>query len=479
MKASVNYYTVPAVPGLTVQVKIKNVSTPIVKLADLRYNALIAAMTGFDDSLKNQLDHAYPVFQGGVSLLNGKTYPGLRHSDGTDQKMINYRAMLVMITNDVRENNQNTPNSYIWPQVRTAIADAWHISNHTPYHGGGAFPWDSLRNYMLGQQQVFDATGYKMIVNTTPGSDNGYMYTGKELGSLAHNSTYQEGNDSVMFYDKGNTQKLIQFMSLFPSSWFNFGRENFGDNFDSGQVSLQSSYIDNAFNSTLNGDKFICNWLTHGPGDPDNFATAYEYIYNHPTNIDHNKAWVTSVCEILSYFHVKMYSSHTVSVSGDIMTINFDHSRVNADIIDRGMSLLLSGVDIDSIVSYSGWDQVTFNPSTGLMNLYKIDNSNIINPSDQQLPAQITSLIASGNNVLITYDKQIGQSMATAYTVSGNTVIGVTGSGSNWTVNCTSQVNVGDTMSYRMYNGTDSLKGNAITADNGMRVCDYINYPIS
>lgn len=484
MRASRNYKigvgTVNPTPSqnLIIKLKVSEATVPLLSSADYKYNKEVVFMTGFDDSLANQLGHAYKVFQGGVSSLNGIDYEGLKYSDGTG-KMINFRGMLVMITGIVEETNENNINIYTWPEVREALANGWTICNHTAYHGGGDYPWDSLRNMKLAEQQVWDKTGYKMIINTAPAADNGYMYTGRELGYLAHSSTYQEGNDSVMLYDRGTPKQVIDHLADYPTGWFNLGREYFGDNFEFEQVNNTKAYIDRIFNQAVDGVKYMGNWLTHGPGDPENFVELYNYILYHPSNTNQNRIWMPSPAEFLEYFHVKKDSKISHKLSGDILTITIDQSSVNRNIRDRGMSLIASGLTIVSVESTKGWDDVTFNSSTGLINLYKTAVNKATDPSLQILPAQITSLVASGNAVLITYDKAVTQSMTAAYTVSGKTVTGISGSGKNWTLICNSAVNPGDTMSYRMYNGTSSYKGDAITVSTGKRVCDYINFPIS
>ncbi len=475
----------PPSDRLVLKLNVNALTNPLLRPADFKYNKDVVFMGGFDDSNLSHLRLAYPIFQGGLAM-DGITYPGLRYSDGTG-KMINFRGMLVMVAGDVKEESDNSTVYHTWTQAREALANGWEISNHTAYQDRdqssrvGPHPWDSLNNLLDAEKKIWQETGYRPTINTAPADDEGYMYTARELGYIAHSSNTYENNMDVVIWDKATPATLEQFMSVETTGWFNLVRENFGDESSSEGVGRYKEYIDVIFSRAVNGAKWMGNWYTHGP-DPTKgaqFAEIYNYILNHPSNTNQNRIWIPSVAEFLQYLHVKKDSVITQEINGNVLTITVDQSALNSNFRCRDISLLATGFTIGSIQEIEGWDDVTFNSSTGLINLYKTAVNKATDPSLQILPAQIISLVASGNTVLITYDKAVTQSLITAYTVPGKTVVSISGTGKNWTLTCNSAVNPGDTMSYRMYNGTSSFKGDAITVSTGKRVCDYINFPIS
>ena len=224
------------------------------------------------------------------------------------------------------------------------------------------------------------------------------------------------------------------------------------------------------------GHKMVASMFTHGLGDAANFSTAYTELLTHPKNTNQNRLWVPSTQELLEYFHVKDNSVITKSVSGSKITITIDQSAVHHNVRNRGMSLLLSGLNIVSIDSVSGVDELTFNVSTGLINIYKQDTSKTVNPALEVQPPKVLAFIKSGNNTVdVYYDKVVTQSVASAYTLTGKgNVTSVTGNGTNYTITYASAIGDSDTITY------SARYGNAVAVETkGKRLTDYLGFPIS
>ena len=452
---------------ITIKVMVSRVSDPLIQTADFKYNKEVALSFGFDDALYNQYAHAFPLFNGGKSRLNGKTYPGLKYSDGTG-KMIAFRGTLVIPAMGMREDEgASNPHSFSIKEAKTMINAGWGLSNHSWKHGGGPDNpryYNRLYDVKQAESVFWKKLGVRPLVGTTPASEPGFMYTFLNTGYLCHNSNTNEFNSDITKYGRMSSKDV-------PSTPFNLDRAGRGDAFSKEEMPYKRAYIDEIFDACVNGNKEFGNEFTHGPGQLDNFDAFYTYALKHPKNTNQNRLWVPSVPEFLEYFAVKRNSKIKKSIAGNIMTITIDQSNVHHNIRYRDMSLLLSGMKLDSVISASGANQITFNPATGLINIYAINTAKVTDPALDVLPAQITRLTASGNSIHVLFDKPVKQTIAGAYTINGKKASILSGLGESWYVNFNIPVS-GKKMSYR------SHEGNAITQATGLKVCDYIDCPI-
>lgn len=449
---------------ITIKATVTSVTAPTVTMADFKFNKDIAFMCGFDDALINQYSHMFPLFTGGVSGMNGVNYPGLKYSDGTGA-MVPFHATMVVPVGGLRViDNEDNPASYSYVKLKQMVDAGFGINNHSYYHGGGDTPWDIVDTIKKAEQALFDYMGYRPIVGTTPASEFGYMYTFEILGYLLNNSTFNEGNAEMTRYGKIRPNDV-------PTSFFNLDRAYFGDNYTDSEAADSKRYIDEIYNDCDNGQKMMGNMFTHGPGEVNNFDSVYTYLLNHPKNTNKNRLWVPSVQEFFEYFHVKRNTVINQSVAGNQLTLTLDQTNVHPNIRNRSMSLLLKGLNLTSVTSITGADKFTFNAATGLINAYKVDGSATINPSSDVLPPQIKAVIAKGSGVNIYYDKPVTQSKMGAFTVSGKTVTGLTGSGNLWTVSLNSAPTSANKLTYKSHNG-DAAAG-------GLRVADYPGFPIA
>lgn len=454
--------TEPTPDSIILKVQVTGVTSPLVDLADFKFNKNMAFAVGFDDTLIAHATHMMPLFVGGVSGVNGVTYPGLKYSDGTG-KMIPFHATMVVPVGAIRDvHGESGAASFSWVHAQQMLNNQFSFNNHTFYHGGSPTNWDKFDDISKGHQKLYDKIGYRPLIGTTPASEIGNLFTFKNLGYWCHNSTFNEGAGDITYYGG-----FID-PSDFPTEFCNLDRGYFGDSFTTSEANAMRGYIDEIFDASEGGEKMFGNMFTHGPGDIANFNSVYQYLLSKGGS----KLWVPSVQELFEYFHVKRQTAISQSLVGSELTIVLDQVDVEKNVRDRTMSLLLSGCTIQS-VTVEGANDVTFNASTGLINVYKVDGSKTINPANDITPARLISVVASGNNVVITYDKAVTQSLTQGYGVSSRTVTGLTGSGTNWTLS-TNGATAGQTLTYRSNNGNAITPGSANKA-----VCDYINYPIS
>jgi len=453
---------------MTIKAIVSNVSNPVIRTADFKYNKEVAFSFGFDDGLYQHYGHVFPLFNGGKSRLNGKTYPGLKYSDGTG-KMISFRGTMVVSGTAFRtDENSSKPYSVSVKEAKAMINAGWGISNHSWKHGGGGpdYPtyYNRLKDVKLAEIELWKKLGIRPMIGTAPSNEQGFMYTFLNTGYLCHNSTTNEFNSDITKYCRMSSKAV-------PSTPFNLDRQHNGDAYTKDELAAKKAFLDEIFNASVNGNKEFGNEFTHGPGDPDNFDAFYTYALKHPKNTNQDRLWVPSVPEFLEYFAVKRNSTIKKSITGKVLTIDIDQSAVHHNIRSRDMSLLLTGMKLESVTSASGANQVTFNPTTGLINIYAINTAKVTDPALDVLPAQIVSVTSSGNSIHVLFDKPIKQTLAGGYSIDGKKSTILSGLGESWYINFNFPV-AGKKMSYR------SFEGNAVTQRTGLKVCDYIDYPV-
>jgi hypothetical protein len=466
----------PPQPGETTvsaKFRVSNITSPTFTPTKQRYNKSISWMQGYDDALINHYEHVYKVYNGGYSSVSNKTYPGYKYSDGTG-KMIAIRGTLVLPSGPIRAANDTNTNSSTlrWDQINEMVAAGWGINNHSWKHGDRTPSnryHDRLNDFIQSHKLFYEKANYRTLVMTPPASEPGFEFTARNLGYFAANSNYNEEGTLETIYGTADFEHT-------PNHFFNLDRAYNGDNFTSDDIVGMKQLIDQAWDDHLAGKQTYHNAFTHGPGEWQNFDIVIDYLMNNPRVPNSSeKIWFPSIQEWFEYRHTRQTSRITYELEGDILTINIDQSDIMPNVRDRGMTLLTSGFNITELVEFNGPQEVTFNPSTGLVNIYNIDTTHYIDPANDPLPARILSMKANGNIVKITYDRAVTQTLKAAYTKDGTNATqaqSLTGSGTIWYV----------TFDENMLNKTPWFRsnlGDCYTVDNGMRVTDYVEWPIT
>jgi hypothetical protein len=459
---------------LTLKFNVTSVGTPSVVKAPQKFNKDIIVSFGFDDALKPQIKHLFPLFEGGVSGINGQTYPGITFSDGAG-KTIHFKGTLVIPAAALRAlpNEQNAASLSIADVYKAVVVYEWDISDHSWSHGGAEFYPDRFREVYTAQKFFYDNFDkYKPIVGTTPASDDGFQQTFFNNKVKVHYSTYNEGRADITIWGSMRPDE-------YPLGNFSLNRMYFGDDFTNPDVA-------NAWMEEINkwfaacppgsGQKKFFTGFTHaGSGSETNSAPFDNIFYlmkNHPDNVNGDRLALIPLSDYIEYNTCGRSSAVNISVQGNVATLIIDQTNVDVNTMCRDMSLLISGLSLQSIVSFEGCDGVTFNPTTGLVNVYKRDRSRVTDPAKDPKPAQWTSVVANGNDVIITFDKSVSQLSLAGFTIPGFIAQSISGNGRFWTVTFNSPVS-NKFLSYR------SFYGGGLTVDNGIYVCDYITYPIS
>ncbi|WP_461129564.1 polysaccharide deacetylase family protein [Spirosoma aerophilum] len=458
-------------------------SSPSATFADLKYNKSIGFIPVKDDGGIGDFNVVYPFVVGGTAG-DGTSYPGLTYSDGAG-KRVKWHYTFAWNANDTHNGTNNTVTS--WAQARTMFASgAIDFSNHSLTHAAYF-----SRYYDLKQNEInlFNQIGIKTRTFTIPTDYEGFVEPSFALGYIltasqgyGPNGYASDDNNGPVDYNVlwGERVKSNETRRLITT------RRWFGDYWTSTELANSKKWVDDAFNAstgTSADTKFVYQGFSHGLNYPYNEASQFtnykaflQYIQNHSKNND--RAWIPGLQEFAEYMEVKNGVVKSQSVSGNVMTISLDYSKLSQDLMWRDVSLLVGGGSIKS-VSVSGADNFSFNTSTGLVNIYKKKTSGFSNPSYETTPPQLTSVVKSTSNtrvINLTFDKSVILSSTAGWQITtggkNNPVTSLTGSGRYWQLmgyygNVTGQKT---TIDYRIQRGT------AKDASNGKKVPTYIGY---
>ncbi|MBB6269810.1 hypothetical protein HDF26_000237 [Pedobacter cryoconitis] len=456
---------------ITLEMDMNKGLHPSFYFTDLPFDKNKGLMLMKDDALLSDYTVVFKILSGGI--VNGKRYPGFYYTDGTG-KNINYKYSFAINANEGHTTDTN--NAASWAQINEILAKGHAYMNHSMFHGGT----DLFKAIKDSEKNMWAHTHYRMTEIVPPGNDEGYVENGLQLGYHMMSSEFGEpvpdGNNSP-------GKQNVSWGSYIPMLTQNFNRvlisrTNLGDQWNTAELKTSKAYIDYIFNHPEKDKKLVGAAFSHGPfGDKkegaDNFFGFLMYIKHHPAN--HDSAWITSSKELMDYENTKakvvISSEHYDPQTGKYKIV-LDMNRVDSNVIYRNLSLKVKGGTIGNVKA-DGVNEVTFNPSTGLINLYKTDRSKVINPFKDPLPPQIVSITTKGNVIFFNYDKPVVQTKKQGYEIPGNKILELKGAGKEWQLVLQNPVGSAQTFFYRIQLGDAKQTNNPL-----LRVCSYIGQPI-
>ncbi|QNK63168.1 hypothetical protein H7F33_01175 [Pedobacter sp. PAMC26386] len=456
---------------VTLEMDVNKGQHPSFYFTDLPFDKNKGLMLMKDDALLTDYTIVFKILSGGI--VNGKRYPGFYYTDGTG-KNINYKYSFAINANEGHTTDTN--NAASWAQINEILAKGHAYMNHSMNHGGTDI-YKAIKN---AEKNMWAHTHYRMTEIVPPGNDEGYVENGLQLGYHLMSSEFGEpvpdGNNNP---DNQN----VSWGSYIPMLTQNFNRvlisrTNLGDQWNAAELKTSKAYIDYIFNHPERNKKLVGAAFSHGPfGDKkeaaDNFFEFMMYIKHHHANND--SAWITSSKELMDYENTKakiIVASENYNKQTGHYKIVFDMNRIDSNVIYRNLSLKVKEGTISNVKA-EGVNEVTFNPSTGLINLYKTDRSKVINPFKDPIPPQIVSITAKGNLISFSYDKPVIQTKKQGYEVSGNKIVELKGSGKDWQLVMQNPVGTAQTFFYRIQLGDAKQMNKPLS-----RVCSYIGNPI-
>ncbi|GAB2557573.1 polysaccharide deacetylase family protein [Spirosoma aerophilum] len=472
---------------ITVTVTFNNTPvSPVANFADLKYNKSVGFILVKDDGKLGDYNVVYPYIVGGTAA-DGSSYPGMTYTDGAGQP-VKWHYTFAWCANNTHDGSNNTVTT--WAQARTMFASgAIDFSNHSLTHAAYF-----SRYYDLKQNEInlYNQLGIKTRTFTVPTDYEGFVETAFSLNYIL---TASQGYGSSGFASDDNNGPVkynvlwTEKVKSDESRRLITTRRWWGDSWSATDLANATKWVDDAFTASTGATaatKYVYQGFSHGLNYPFsnssqfvNYKAFLQYINNHSKNGD--RTWIPGLQEFAEYMEVKKGVIKSQSVSGNVMTINLDYSKLSEDLMWRDVSLLVGGGSINS-VSVSGADNFSYNPSTGLINIYKKKTSGFANPSYDVIPPQLMSVNKSGaNNAIIdlTFDREISQSVLAGWKVTtagiSNPITALTGSGKNWQLTVQNGITTGQLtkVDYRMQ------RGNAVDISNGKKVTSYIGYTLT
>jgi hypothetical protein len=455
---------------VTVEMDITAGSKPGFFFTDLPYDKNKGMMLMKDDASRSDYTVVLKMLNGGTAY--GVKSPGFTFTDGTG-KRLDYRYSFAINPNEGHTTDLEHVTS--WKQINEIIDKGHGYMNHSMFHGGD----DKLKAIKDAEKNMWAHTHYRMTEIVVPQNDEGYAESGLQLGYNLISSEFGEpvpdGNNSP-----GNEN--MSWGSYIPVLTQNFNkvlisRTNLGDKWDKVELKNAENFIDYVFTNPDINKKLIGAAFNHGPGETTdaarNFLTFLTYIRDHAAN--HDSAWITSSRDLMDYMKTKKQvtvSSKEYDRKTGKYKIVFDMANVNPNVVTRNLSIKITGGKISNVHG-QGFNDLTYNPATGLINIYKTDRSKVVNPYRDPLPPQIVDIRAKSKTIQLTYDKPVKQSKTSGYEIPGNPVKSLTGNGKVWRLTLENQIKKTDTFYYRIW------KGDAHDATQpSLRVCTYAGSPI-
>jgi hypothetical protein len=452
-----------------------------------------------DDGGSGDWQLLYPLFWGGTAA-DGQTYPGLTYTDGAGG-VLKPHVTFALNWNGGQTGNATSVAKHL-EMVNVGFAD---VSNHSISHSGME---NRYLDYWRNVVSIYNSLGYLPRTFTIPTSYEAFVKLSLTFGSpLVISQGYGPSGSSADDYQLYNpTQRAIygEKVSVAETRELVATRRWFGDDWSTQDVTNVKTFFDQLLTASTGasdattytgfGFSHNVNWDTSKPGYQTqwtNFKDCVNYLYNHPNNND--RLWWCGMQEFLEYREIKRDLVVSKTVSGSTVTYVLDYSNVNNDVRHRNISFYATGGTIASITA-TGADKVTFNPQTGLVNVYKTKTTGFTDPSTATQPPFVVGVRTDPTDLTklkVTLDKAVsftgtgGFEVFTNYTGAPSarnpTALGtqlttqsVTGSGTKeLTIQLSGPMNLGTTFfDYRMQ------RGNARDATTNVLLTPFISMPV-
>lgn len=454
-------------------VTFNSVASPAAAFADMKYNKNSGLICVKDDGTITDGNTVLPIMHGGLAV-DGITYPGYRYGDGCGNLVEPHYTFAI---NTSGQRDTQTQTNTTWATYIQAAQWGHQLANHSRDHGG----YNKYYQIKDAEKTIFNKTGQRVRAFVIPTADEGYSesapYLGyKMVGSAFGVNSADDNNKTSNQNIVGNSRINVTTINMQRINKFLFDRFFYNNGSRATSIDQIKKLIDWTLEESVGGVKKMGHWFSHGVGVDGSNATyveMFDYIWDHPLNND--TMWFPTMQEFSEYYETKLLSQVTQELDGVTLTLTIDLSAIPPENFSRDMSILISGGSINNILVL-GADSSTQNVNTGLVNIFK-KNKSVKSPALDPIPPEIVSVTKSGNVVTVNFSREITQSVFSsvygpAYTISGNNISSITGSGATWFITCNSPVATNATLDYRMQ------RGNAQDL-NGLKVCSYIGFPIT
>lgn len=481
----------PATDLYSIRIKLSNPTYANYSHAKNPYNKSMVSVFQVDDSPATVYNLMYPYLRGGVTA-GGFVSPGIKSTDGCGNELSWNISVACFIQNSDGVDLLSQGGNYItWQQLATVTANGqglqrgFDFMNHA-FGGSSVLQRDRYKQITLNNQAAFNNLGFSPESLVIPDTQIGYRFGANSLGM---DVTSQAGVEPL----KDGAVPLAQdayadeIFAAVQNPYF-FRRNHWQETNNAALVNEHKAYILSAYNKSL-VKPVMYNWFSHGPGEisTSNFA-YYREVIEYMQNLAGDNVIGMSLDQYLGYHKTRFAAENglrkSVSLSPEgFLEINFDMSDLKNTVRHRLISLLIdSDAQIDSISWSENIRTVTFNPSSGLVNIL-LNEVTPLNPETlPKRPAIIAEsvkiLTESPQKIRFELDRPISQTNASAYLVEGNSVMSITevqgSAGLIWEVTCQNNFLSTDIvgLTYK------AEIGNATDIANGTRMLSYSKLPV-
>ena len=278
----------------------------------------------------------------------------------------------------VHENPGSYPGSLLLWKVAEMTKGGWDLLNHGAYHNDSTINIDGpggcadasfpqRLNIQWNEQYWYRRMGemgvpFVMNVWVTPSNDEGYNPDADEFGYLG----FSTGSGVTDGYTPVNTGSPAS-LPTNDGTKYVWGRE-FSDVWNTFLPAFKGQIETMLTTATTTSPKIYRSGSHLNSTSMPYLFEAIDYVESRGDSV-----WVTTLQELLEHEYMKRVVDPTkvITTSTTTTTIELDYSVVTDKIRHRDMSFLLSvtGASVYT-VNVSGVDEFTYNPSTGLLNIY-------------------------------------------------------------------------------------------------------------
>lgn len=438
-------------------------ATTAIAFEEMKFGKTAGFIFTKDDGATTDATVVMPILNGGTAA-NGVTYAGTYYTDGAGLP-VKFKYNFALNTAAVTAR---------WQTYVDAVAKGDNISNHSHLHSRAYNAWRAVKET---EMAVYDKLGVRMRTLVIPSDFAGYVATPVQMGYKFIGSSFApttpDGYDAeIQWNDKVtvaniNPARILSSRASFDGKWM-----------EAGQTSIRF-FIDNLLAQSTNGTKIFGHAFSHGPGESEasGFKDFVDYLMNHPGNND--RVWIAGQQEMMEYYEVRNYfltnpGRITKVVSGNTVTYTFDVTGLPSEGLLRDFCLRLPTANLTGVV-VSGADTASHNLTTGLVNVY-LKNRNVKSPHADTVPPQILTALASPTDskvINLEYSKSVTQT-ASGFSVKGNTITSLTGSGKKWTLHLQNDWQPTQSVTYTIQTG-DAVE----TGNPGNKVCSHMEFLVS
>lgn len=247
-----------------------------------------------------------------------------------------------------------------YTEMKNLIAHGWDIENHSYYHGDEgnySFGNDWYKNIKELDDLIYERIGYRMNGAVVPTSYSGFPTAAKKFGYLFSSS--QGTFDDMKPSGQPEWGKGYQDFDYAPEDFSAFGRLFYDD-----WAEMEKDFIkwcDDSF-------KYYNSYFRIGSHGID--EAAFIRMMNYFRDKSNDKFALLPTREIMEYRIMTKQPIESI-LTGNKLTVKVNLKNVPSRFRWKDLSFIItSEKSISQVKTINNIDKVTFNPGTGLINIF-------------------------------------------------------------------------------------------------------------